>query len=115
MEPVRLTSKQGGSKQLAPQSNKGPETEKNNTPLSGMVLGQQTNSVGTRKARVSATKVLRAPEWPGQVGPLAGPKWPKITKNGPQCLRGGASEGFVVQVDGKNQFGYYLGCLLAVV
>ena len=46
-----------------------------------------------------------------EVGPQAGPKWPKITKNGPPW---GSPEGSVVQDNGQNQRGYCLGCLLAV-
>ena len=79
-----------------------------------MVLGRQTITFGTRKARVRkarvpAAKVLGAPECavpgPGpQVGPQAGPQWPTITKNGPP-------EGSVVQVDGQNQLGYCSGYL----
>ena len=34
-----------------------------------------------RKACVPPAEVLRAPEW-------LCPKWPKITKKGPRCLRG---------------------------
>ena len=52
-----------------------------------------TSAFGTRKACVLPANVLHTPQWPcpgfAPGGPQAGQKWPKITKNGPQFLRGG--------------------------
>ena len=57
-------------------------------------MGRQTVSFGTRKARVPAAEVLRAPEWPWpRRAPGWAPKGPKLTKNGPRCLRGGPRKG----------------------
>ena len=82
------------------------------------VLGRQTITFGTRKARVSAAEVLRAPEWscPGRA-PGGAPSGPKMAQNHQKRAPvppWADPEDSVVQVDGQNQLGYCLGCLLAV-
>ena len=80
--------------------------------LSGMVLGRQTITLGTRKARAPAAKVLCAPEWPCPA--QAGPKWPKITKNRPWCLRGAAQKVPLSKLMDKSTwvlFGLPFGCV----
>ena len=48
---------------------------------------------GPRKFRVPVGQVLRAPEWPYPArAPGGAPSGPKLTKNGPWCLRGGAQK-----------------------
>ena len=92
------------------QSNRGPKTvEKKMVPRDpGMVLGRQTITFGTRKARVPAAQVLQAPEWlcPGRApgGALSGPKMTKITRNGSgySGVQRSSPKGSVVQVDGQN-------------
>ena len=106
MEPARLAA----SSKLHPQGpwgapeQQGSRNPKENTTLSGMVLGQQKITFGTRKARVPAAKV-RAP---------SGPKIAQNHQKRAPVPPWGVPEGSVVQVDGQNQLGYWLGCLLAV-
>ena len=75
-----------------------------------MVVKRQTITFGTRKARVLAAEVLRAPEWPcpGRApgGAASGPKMTQNHQNGGPVPPWGAPEGSVVQVDGQNQLGY---------
>ena len=60
------------------------------TTLPGMVSRRQTMAFGNWKARVSAAKILHAPEWPcPERAPGGTPSGPKLNKKGPWCLRGG--------------------------
>ena len=72
-----------------------------------MVLGRQTIPFGTRKTRVPAAKVLYAPAWPCLGGPRWVPKWPKITKNGPRCLRTGPQKVPLSKLMGKTNLGTF--------
>ena len=68
---------------------------------------------GTRKARVSAAEVLRAPEWPcpGRA-PGGAPSEPKMAQNHQKRAPvppWGGPEGSLVEIDGKNQLGYCSG------
>ena len=83
-------------------------------------MGRQTITFGTRKARVPAAKGLSAPEWPclgrapGGAPSGRARNWPKITQKRAPVPPCGAPEGSVAQVDGQNQLGCCLSCLLAV-
>ena len=50
------------------------------------------SSLGLRLPKCSVRLSGRARGGP-RVGPQAGPNWPKITKNGPRCFRGGPQKG----------------------
>ena len=66
-----------------------------------MVLGRQTITFATRKARVSAAEVL--PPCARVAVPGAGPTGPKLTQSGPRCLRGEPQKGpFSELVDSIN-------------
>ena len=120
------SSKQASSKldpqgpRWAPEQQGSQNWGKNVTTLSGDGVGTTNNGLWApegpclgRQSAPCAWASGRARGGP-RVGPQEGPKWPRCTKNGPRCLRGGPPEGSVVQVGGQNQLGYCLGCLLAV-
>ena len=84
----------------------------------GTTHNQSWVRVGGRKAHVPAAETPRAPEWPcpGRA-PGGAPSGPKLAQNPPKRALlplWGAQESSVVQVDGQNQLGYCLSCLLAV-
>ena len=120
---MRLASKQqaASSKQaspagplVGPRATGVPKSKKNVTTLSGMVLGRQTITFGTQKAGVPAAKVLHASEWPCPWQAPSGPKMAQNNQKRAPVPPWADPEGSVVQVDGHNQLGYCLGCLLAM-
>ena len=76
------------------------------TTLPGMVSRRQTMAFGNWKARVSAAKILHAPEWPcPERAPGGTPSGPKLNKKGPWCLRGGAQKVLLSKVLDKINLG----------